>query len=67
MEQNKDHTFLMLFESKYGNFDYSNVLLEEIQDITKKYYIVKKIGHGLEHVKRNLRFFGLSLSFYSSF
>ena len=30
-------------------------------------YTVKKIGHGLEHVKTNLRFFGLSLSFYSSF
>ena len=28
---------------------------------------VKKIGHGLEHVKTNLRFFGLSLNFYSNF
>ena len=67
MEQNKDHTFLMLFESKYGNFDYSNVLLEEIQDIIKKILHCKKIGHSLERVKRNLRFFGLSLSFYTSF
>ena len=30
-------------------------------------YTVKKIGHGLTHIKTNLRFFGLSLSFYSSF
>ena len=28
---------------------------------------VKKIDHGLEHVRTNLRFFGLSLSFYSSY
>ena len=28
---------------------------------------MKKIGRGLEHVRTNLRFFGLSLSFYSSF
>ena len=28
---------------------------------------VKKIGHGLEHVKKNLKFFGLSLNFYSNF
>ena len=31
------------------------------------YHTEKKIGHGLEHVKTNLMFFGLSLSFYSSF
>ena len=30
-------------------------------------YTVKKIGHGLKHVKTNLGFFGLSLSFYCSF
>ena len=30
-------------------------------------FTVKKIGHGLEHVKTNLRFFGLSLNFYSNF
>ena len=28
---------------------------------------VKKIGHDLKHVKTNLRFFGLSQSFYSNF
>ena len=28
---------------------------------------MKKLGHGLEHVKTNLKFFGLSQSFYSSF
>ena len=28
---------------------------------------VKKIGHCLEHVRTNLRFFGLGLSFHSSF
>ena len=30
-------------------------------------YTVKKIGHGLERVKTNMRFLGLSLSFYLSF
>ena len=28
---------------------------------------MKKIGRGLEHVETNLRFFSLSLSFYSTF
>ena len=28
---------------------------------------VKKIDHSLKHVKTNLRFFGLSWSFYSRF
>jgi hypothetical protein len=32
-----------------------------------EHYTVKKIGHGLDHIKTNLRFFGLSLNFYSNF
>ena len=40
-------------------------------DLNAKDYILylhcEKIGHGLEHVKTNLRFFGLSLNFYSNF
>ena len=30
-------------------------------------YTVKKIGHGLEHVKTSLSFFGLCLNFHSNF
>ena len=34
---------------------------------SKMNHTVKKIGQGLKHVRTNLRFFALSLSFYSSF
>ena len=36
MEQNKYHIFLTLSESKHGNFDYSNVLLEEIEGLQNR-------------------------------
>ena len=44
-------------------------LIETVTQINlePKTFTVKKIGHGLEHVKTNLRFFGLSLNFYSNF
>ena len=35
--------------------------------LKRQRYTVKKIGHSLEHVRTNLRFFGLSLNFYSNF
>ena len=37
------------------------------EEMVFRRFTVKKIGDGLKDVKTNLRFFGLSLSFYSSF
>ena len=44
-----------------------NIPLEILKPCQNKKGTVKKIGRSLEHVKTNLRFFGLSLNFYSNF